>query len=488
MKSTLVLLLPVALLSFAAGWWARPQPSQTAEKPKVAVLTGNGNAPTAAKPEIAQVAPEAEANPQALPFHSWAEVVAFMAEGDLDSDPLMMQDGITRLLITSAADLEKIMNQAAADESPYQQHQSHEIALSMLIFRWSMKDPERAASFALAHPESDATKSMVGYLIANLARNNPTMAAALLEKIPEADRNEAATELNYILAATDPAAFLNDPARKDLLTEHSDLEERIFNAWAKKSPREAAAWFQSLPAEKQTEGLGQGLLRTWMAREPKVALDWLQSLPNADAKANLCRAYGTNLVQNVKPENLTAALEKLPATIADDVMRGVINDWSDHTHPQTKPFLLQWLAKHPEAPEGSHLAESLVRTHIESDPTAQSALAFIKELPPGPARDNTISSLTDAWVQEDAETASKWVATLPEGNARDLASAQLAKGIQEDDPEGALIWSLSIKQSTEQQTALKDLFKHWLPHDPHAAMKALAGLPEETQRQLGFTP
>jgi hypothetical protein len=488
MKHPLLFILPVALLSFAAGWWARPVQMQAGEKSIGELLTGNGAAAVPANPDAAKGAPEVVVNPRALPFHTWADVAAFIADGGIEDDPMLIQDGIARLSNTSDADLETILNQAAATESPDQQNSAREIALSVLLFRWSMRAPERAASFAMAHPDWEATTSMAGYLVGNLARDNPAMAKALLEKIPETDRHDAEAEFYYVVAAADPKAFLNDPERKGILEENSDLEKRIFNAWVKKSPSEAAAWFQSLPTEMQTEELGEGLMRTWMARDPKVAMDWLQALPNADARSSLCLSYGTNLVQNVKPENLAAALEKLPSTIADDVMRGVINDWPDTSDPQTKAFLFQWLDKHPEAPEGSHMADSLVRSQMEADPTANTAMAFIKELPLGSVKDRAISSMTEAWVQQDAETASKWVATLPEGNARDMAALQLAQGIQEDDPEGALIWSLSIKKSDEQQTALKDLFKYWLPHDPHAAMKALSGLPEEAQRQLGFQP
>jgi hypothetical protein len=134
-------------------------------------------------------------------------------------------------------------------------------------------------------------------------------------------------------------------------------------------------------------------------------------------------------------------LGKLPPAVAEDVMRGVINDWSDPTAPDTKPFLLKWVQAHPESTEGSRMADSLVRAQFESDATGQSALNLIQEITPGPVHDDAIATMSEAWSEKDPEAASKWVTTLPEGSkARDLAAAKLANKIQSDDPEGALLW------------------------------------------------
>ncbi len=489
MKHPSFLLAPVALIAFGAGWWLRPMLPLGQDKTILSVVSSRGES-AAPAPATAVVKPvEAPTAPgTAAPFRSWAEIMSFLADGSLEEDPVLAQEGIARLLNTGASDLETILGQSVlSNHSNRGVNGSLEMARSVLLFRWSMLAPAQAASFALSHPESEEFKAMAPYFIANLARANPDLAESLIAKLPEDERSEAATELQFARAAADPAAFLQDPGKRDLLAEDPDLERRVFSAWVKKSPSEAAAWFQSLPPEKQTDSLGEGLMRTWMSREPTAAMAWLQALPNAEAKAEMGKSYGSTLVNSMSPEAFAGVLEKLPSDVAEHVLGGAIADWPDASAPTTKSFLLKWLATHPEGTEGASMAAGLLYAAFQSDASGQKALQFLQELPPGPTHDQSIETIAETWSEKDPEAASKWVTSLPEGSpGRDLAAHKLVQKIQDDDPEGAMLWALSIQKAESKQEALKDVFENWLPQDPYGALKALGTLPAEMQESLGY--
>ncbi len=115
---------------------------------------------------------------------------------------------------------------------------------------------------------------------------------------------------------------------------------------------------------------------------------------------------------------------------------------------------------------------------LENDFAAASA--WIKSLPVGPDRDQTLPPLLRAWGQRDPASAQLFLRDFPRGNQRDILLAQLAQGWISLDPMAATTWAAALPEKNTREKILADAFTQWARQNPAAALARAAELKVST--------
>jgi hypothetical protein len=108
------------------------------------------------------------------------------------------------------------------------------------------------------------------------------------------------------------------------------------------------------------------------------------------------------------------------------------------------------------------------------DPAA--ALAFVEQLPVGPAQTLALNNALTSWAATAPAAAAQYVAGLPAGAAQDAAAAHLA-ALLAIDPVNALAWANSLGAASARDVALIRIASTWAQADAPAASRWASAQP-----------
>lgn len=253
----------------------------------------------------------------------------------------------------------------------------------------------------------------------------------------------------------DPAAFvrLADQAPGQMLHHHrlASAVSEAFTEWAKSDASAAAQWLKNLPSAHQ-RALWLRLAKGLAEADPAAAQAWYASLP----PSALREQAGAALVEGWAQKDPSAAV----AWLQDTLHGGRIEAFSG-------------------------LARTLTEKGVEA------AKGLLDAMPPGPERDQVVTTIARTWAKKDFQPAVAWLASLPtddpgkrraindigyEWSEKDLAGAAAyvtAEGGR--NASSSMLWSVAQKFAS---TNLTDgvTWAASLPDDPRQA--ALAHLLE----------
>jgi hypothetical protein len=135
-------------------------------------------------------------------------------------------------------------------------------AVEHVFTGWAQKDPQGAASFAIAQ-ESVLRDRILPEAVQILSRQNRTAALAWIEGLPVGSGRSIA----YEAAAAE---------------------------WAASSTNEVAAWLPSVPRGSDYAAAVTGFAGRAFAADPASALEWLRTIPDAAARERALKAAWTH--------------------------------------------------------------------------------------------------------------------------------------------------------------------------------------------------
>ncbi len=170
-------------------------------------------------------------------------------------------------------------------------------AMNQIVQEWARNDPDAALKWASALPEtSDQKGDLVGQVLGNLVRGNPTAAVEQFATLTPQQQTNAAGNLASNWAFRDPAA--------------------------------ASAWVMGLKDESVRNNAIGSVAGTWANRDPGGATRWLETLPAGPTRDTAVQSFSSNVARTDPEGALAWALTIGDPGKRDGALQGVVSNWA----------------------------------------------------------------------------------------------------------------------------------------------------------------
>jgi len=249
----------------------------------------------------------------------------------------------------------------------------------------------------------------------------------------------------------------------------------------------ALAAIEGLPEELRAQARNC-VVAGWAGEHPVEALEWAGANGLVIAEVKALVYYGDNegggwnslmnIAMNRDHDKVLAWVCAQPASPERDAMLrdGVWNGGS----AQRLELYAQL------TPEGRASAAGNVVTGLYRE-DRERALAWTKDLPPGPERTAAVRSLVSREVYYASDRLDALVNEWPAGSDRDAALGSVAARLVQNEPMRALDFARRVSDPVARETAFYQLASLWYYRDETTARAWLAGtaeIPAESKRVL----
>jgi len=319
-------------------------------------------------------------------------------------------------------------------------------AAGWLASDWAIKNGAATNGAIPRVKYSTASPTDLAQLKADLAK--------ALKPTGDSKREHALLKIIAGLDADSVKALLADIAANPK-SDDSDAMELLVERLTELDPKAAFDWTANIPDSQKKKAMVKQVLKDWSDKSPADALAALQTLP-AGLLAGVKNAVLSQLFMNwsnKNPADALAALRALPLT-----MQSVAGqDWGEYggdfdnydvpTHSLYSDIFKAWAAK---------------------DPAAAAAAAL--NLPPSVVRNDVIKAMAAAWAGQSPASALAWVNTLPAGSAKNDALSATINAVAGQDPQAAADFVSAMPNSASRDSLLENIAETWTGKDPTAAL------------------
>lgn len=187
----------------------------------------------------------------------------------------------------------------------------------------------------------------------------------------------------------------------------------------RRDPAAAAQFAESLPVGQVRNDVLLHVAQDWAGQDPSNAEAWAAQLPDkneslavlSDVCFKVSEANAAQSVQMAVKDNLSA----MPG-----VLQNLVSQWAHQDFPNA----LAWTENQPDGEQRDQMMERLAVLQSQTDP-AEAAKLVAEEIPPGPAQDDAVISVTYAWGLRDMAAATAWVNLFPPGPLQERAKNEL---------------------------------------------------------------
>ena len=223
-------------------------------------------------------------------------------------------------------------------------------------------------------------------------------------------RNAVLDTLITAVAATDPQYALTllttVPTSKSPWAR-IEIVQSIFEKWAERDPRDAAAAAAQLGASFR-DNASYFVGMRWANADINGALAWALSQATNPAESRLRESSFTR-----------------------NALTGVVSTWM-HMDAEAA---MKWLSELPEGNQRANLIQSTFLLTEHEDPARAIQLAMM--IPPGVPQEVALQDATRSWAQFDPAGALAWVTQQPDEHVRQTALKVIATQWINSDPKGA---------------------------------------------------
>jgi hypothetical protein len=310
----------------------------------------------------------------------------------------------------------------------------------------------------------------------------------------------------------DPAEFESVVAsfRGQGLTDSRMSEySMLLTAWAKKDPLQALAYAEAHTGNRFARNT---ILTTWAASDPDAAIRWAQEHHKGEedegnpwmigviqgiAASDPIRASQLLAEMPFSEERGEAMAALLPHLLAqgpqaaqawaesikdEQLKQGAISRIAETLAAKDPAGTAEWLTRHPgEAAERS--MDNVISAWMEQD--KDSAIAYYKGLPSGPARSNALRGVANSMAMNDPRAAADFL-DQNAVDADDRVYQQFAWHSFGQAPDLAANYIGKIADPREQERMYSRMLDGWLRRDFEAASSWInaATLPQNVQERL----
>lgn len=331
---------------------ASAQPQSVELAPAAGASSQNSDStskPAASKKSLAQIVKGANSGNRTKELEEFAKNIASSEIGDALKQLRQMPDGSAR-----------------------------ELALRLLIARWTETDPEAALQFASQNRDFDYIASDV---FQQLAADDFQSALARAQGIADPNmRYQALRGVLSFMADQDPLGALRLAGTLGSFPNNEPLSQVIFRQWSAVDPQAAAA----AAAAQDPSGAGGWrspvgqVLRNWASQDPMAAIAWSTSLTDAATQARDI----AQIVRQWSRDDFNAAanwVNTLPAGGVRDAAAASLAFSLSSTDPSAA---VGWALSIADAGQRDNALQRLSREVMFRNPTNGAALLQAAGVPP----------------------------------------------------------------------------------------------------------
>lgn len=347
---------------------------------------------------------------------------------------------------------------------------------SFVLSTMAAKDPARAFTLA-TQSEDNSDQFFMGSVLAQWLRKDPQAAMAAAATLKGKQADQARMMIVSELARRDPqAAWEYASGLPSPPDDRSWLDPRmqVIQEWAQADPAKALSAALTI---KETESRNQAIataVNSWASSDFPGALDYAISIPDGGTRGRILQSLASNRNAD-RPRMFEALMEHAPAGESfQQAMSGLLGQWAQENPREAAAAVMQL----PPGRSFAHVASSVANEWVSSGADKTEIFNWLRGLPEGNARDNTLNTLFSAWAKGDPTGALRALSSLkPEEKSNALQG--IASGWSRTAPADTAAWVASLPSSPEKNSAMHETINAWARSSPGEAAAFVSRLPEE---------
>ncbi|MEI6492939.1 MAG: hypothetical protein WCO94_10355 [Verrucomicrobiota bacterium] len=347
---------------------------------------------------------------------------------------------------------------------------------SMAISGLAQKDPQRALALVTASPNAREGDSSLFMIFNQWGQKDPEAAKAAVARLSGRQAEQARQALVSTLAQQDPKAawaYAATLPASNSRNPYGDPRVQVIQNWAQSDPQSALKAALTIGETPQRSQAVASAVNAWAGTDFPAALSYAISIEDAGIRGNILQNLSQNPNANRK-DILQAVLEHVPpGDTFQQAVSGVFSNWARENPSAAAAAAMQL----PAGRTFTNVASQIASQWMSSTTNKQEVFDWVRSLPPGEARANSMSSVFSTWSGEDPQAAARALPNLTSEERKSVVQS-VASGWGRISPNDALKWSSTLADPGERTNAIRSIVSQWAGSDPAAAAKYVAAMPE----------
>ncbi|MFA7344645.1 MAG: hypothetical protein WC003_10095 [Terrimicrobiaceae bacterium] len=345
---------------------------------------------------------------------------------------------------------------------------------STAIMNIAQKDPQKALGLALGGKGGDEGDYSVSMIFHNWARRDVEGAKAAIGRLSGRQADQARQALFSALAQQDPKsawayALTMPPAGET----YQDARVQVIQQWAQTDPQAAMKAALSISDSMLKGPAMNSAINSWARSDFNAALKYVVSLEDSTMRADLLQNLSGSSQGNRK-EILNAVLDHMPP--GDNFRNAVSNLFSQWARENPREAAAA-ISQLPAGSVFSGAASNIASQWVRSAANKQEIFDWVRTLPEGDARNNSLNSVFGEWSRSDPQAALRALGSLAPAE-KNAAARALASGWSRKSPEAALQWAATMTDANERRSIVQTAVSQWASMAPDSAARYVERLPE----------
>lgn len=350
---------------------------------------------------------------------------------------------------------------------------------SMAISSIAQKDPQRALELATKSSDSrdgDYSFSMIFY---QWTRKDPEGAKAAVSRLSGRQAEQARMSLISALAQQDPQAAWTYASSLPVSSGnggYGDPRVQVIQNWAQNDPQAALKAALTINESNQRGLAVANAVNAWAGSDFPAALQYAISVDDPGIRGQILQNLSRNPNANRK-ELLAAVMDHVPpGDNFQQAVSGILTSWAQE-NPAEAAEAAEAAMQLPPGRAFSNVASQIASQWISTAANKQVVFDWVRNLPEGEARDNSLRSVFSTWSRQDPQAAVRALSGLASGEHKNAVQA-VASGWSQTSPEAVLQWSSSLTDASERADVIRSALSQWAGSSPESAAKFVERMPE----------
>lgn len=383
-------------------------------------------------------------------------------------------------VISSIAAKDPTRALALADSlaEPQFKMQVRSIAISTL----AEKDPQRSLELLIASPPTRDTDMSFFRIFHHWVRKDPEAAKAAVARLSGHLAEQARRALVLELVNQDPQAawtYASSLSASSSGNAYSDPRVQVIQNWGQSDPQAALEAALTIGESAQRSLAVSRAVEAWAETDFSAALNYATSTEDPVIRSDILQNLSEN--PNIDPKALLqAVMEHVPAgETFQRAVAGVFSSWARQNPAAAAAAALEL----PAGQTFSRVTTQIASQWMASTTNKQEVFDWVRKLPAGEARSNSMQSVFSTWSGEDPQAAARALSNLT-AEDRKKALQSVASGWARNSPDAALKWSSSLTDPEERANAVRSVLSEWVNTSPAAAAKYVDAMPESERASV----
>lgn len=356
--------------------------------------------------------------------------------------------------------------------------------MEQLLTRWVVHDTDAALDYAAALEGEQNGRHLLEYALLAAGGSDFGRAIEWLSK-----QSPAGADKQKLLVALYQGPAGNTPREAlrhiDLLEEgefKDNMVSKLVGQWAQNDTAGALSWLNSqLPLTGALHQLHESLFSSLMENDFDKAGALIQNMPVGERKHRLARRYVVELGERGIPEALQWARTLTDPESYRIALSAGYEAWL--RQESAKTVILEELMSESDSDFRNHLINEVALDIAAQDPGKLGEV--VDQLPPS-AQGAVAEKVVRFWKERAPDEATAWVRELPPGTAKDHASSVLVQYFtKQRRQEHVLALTANIENSRMRYEAARRAVVDWYRRSPETALALLEQMSflSDTERQ-----